>query len=223
MVFSSRPWHKPSTIFVRRNFMKRSLALTFTLLLSLTFPALAQDKIVDIDIFKNEQDLASDHKELNVSELILTKVAKKILDRGENHCNEVESSCSRFINLEEEKVVQLTLNYEKSNQSYEDLDNFDYVKFNFPLSVFSSETLETIRNLNRGVITNKKKEATQNLVKKLFSIESLKVKKIIETVDLERSIICESPVGDYEFSNCEDQIIFKREEITVDRVKVLVK
>lgn len=203
--------------------MKTPLAITFIFLMTLALSVSAQEKIIDYDIFATEKDLAIDHKAINISQLSVTKVVKKVLDRGENFCNDVESSCERFLKIEEEKVVQLILSFEKSIQRYEDLDNFDYVKFNFPLNDFSAETLEKIKRINSSIMTSKKKEETKKLVTKLFVISGQKIKKNVDVIDLERSVLCETGLGDAQTPNCEDQIVLKKDEITVDRIKVVLK
>jgi hypothetical protein len=191
--------------------------LTLLSLLVFAFPALADERIITIDLFKNYALFPLDAKELHIEDLRIVTEPKKIKITDDENCGDFTSSCRTRTVLEKETVVQLTLAYE-NNEWREDEDHMTVMRFNFPLESFSEFDLKKLKELSKSWVSRKKGLMRKEMAVRSFDLHTSMVSVSISVIDYEKSTFCHE-----EDRYCREKIVLKDQDVVMNKMTVTVK
>jgi hypothetical protein len=181
---------------------------------------LAGERIETYEVYNNQDEIREADQVEGIVDINLLKVPKKIKFTESENCQFDDSpSCNTIEVIEEEKVIQIKVQYQNSSWSNTDDDVTKYLEFNFPINSVSHEHLLLISENSRGWdFSGKKARARLRLANKLFKIQSEIIPKIISTIDYVKSQLC-----DPEDIFCEEIVVFKKIQIKVQQIKAELK
>jgi len=95
------------------------------------------------------------------------------------------------------------------------------ISFNFPRQAFLEEELKKITRVQSGFLKNRFRE-NRALTEQLFKVQLRDETRWVEVIDEQNSTLCRDPWSDYPSPQvgCEEEIIWKRIPISVQRLEI---
>jgi hypothetical protein len=182
--------------------------------------AVAGERIVTYDIFNLQEEINAKDTLEGIMDVGIYKVPRKVKYTESESCQFDDSpNCNSVEILEEVKVIQIKVQYQNGTWTNSDENPTNFLEFNFPLNSISQEDLLIISEKSRGWdFSGKKARARKIIANKLFEVKSVMTKKVISTIDYDKSTLC-YPEDIY----CEENLIYKQIEIKVQKVNAALK
>jgi hypothetical protein len=185
--------------------------------------ALAGERVINYDIFKNNFELHAEAKNFKIWDIGIENVVKTRTITEDDDCRDDDTfSCSRREVIEKVKVLQLVVEYDSYRPFSTDETPYDYLEVNLPLDSISAEDLEIIKAnaIKRSLdLLGKRTKARIEVAKKNFTLLAKDKQKTISEVDYDNSRICD--ISDWLCQH--DDIRYKTKVTKVKELSILKK